>query len=191
MAASVGVVVAGVHAHADDSGTKGQEQIWEGTLKVRPGVELRLVIHAQVKDGVEPVATMDSPDEELRGLKLSSVVIDRSRLAFELKVSNATYDGKLNAAGTEATGTWTQRGASLPLNFVKKDKATPEPMLVGKEQIWEGKLSVGAGVALRLVVPNSENRRGDAAGSSTARTRGRRGSGLIRCRSQRESSRLR
>ena len=152
MAASVGVVVAGVHARADDSGTKGQEQIWEGTLKVRPGVELRLVIHAQVKDGVEPVATMDSPDEELRGLKLSSVVIDRSRLAFELKVSNATYDGKLNAAGTEATGTWTQRGASLPLNFVKKDKATPEPMLVGKEQIWEGKLSVGAGVALRLVV---------------------------------------
>ena len=28
--------------------TKGKEQIWEGTLKVRPGFELRLVIHAQI-----------------------------------------------------------------------------------------------------------------------------------------------
>ena len=103
-------------------------------------------------DGAEPVATLDSPDEGLSGLKLSSVVIDQSRLAFELKVSNAKYEGKLNAAGTEATGTWSQRGASMPLSFVKKDKVTPEPKVVGKEQIWEGKLGVGAGLEIRLVV---------------------------------------
>ena len=80
------------------------------------------------------------------------MVIDKSRLAFELKVTDAKYDGKVNAAGTEATGTWTQRGASLPLAFVKKDKVTPEPMVVGKEQIWEGKLGLGAGLAIRIVV---------------------------------------
>jgi uncharacterized protein len=150
--AIVGLVLAGEHALAGDSQTKGNEQIWEGTLKVRAGLELRLVIHAKLNDGSEPVATLDSPDEEFRGLKLSSVVIDRSRLKFELKVSNAQYDGKMNAAGTEVTGTWTQRGAPLPLTFVKKDKATPEPKLVGNEQIWEGKLGIGAGADLRLVV---------------------------------------
>ncbi len=153
----VGVAIAGLAlfcqpVRADDSQTKGKEQIWEGTLKVAPGIELRLVIHATVRDGAEPLATLDSPDESLRGLKLSSVVIDRSRLAFELKVTQAAYDGKLNAAGTEATGTWTQRGGQLPLSFVKKDKATPEPKLVGKEQIWEGKLGPGPAQGLRLVV---------------------------------------
>jgi uncharacterized protein len=150
--AAVGVVLAGGHALADEPQTKGKEQIWEGTLKVRPGLELCFVIHAKLSDGSEPVATLDSPDEELRGLKLSSVVIDRSRLAFELKITNAKYEGKVNAAGTEATGTWTQRGGSLPLTFVKKDKATPEPKLVGKEQIWEGELAIGLGSELRVVV---------------------------------------
>ncbi len=152
VAATLGIVLAGVHGFADDSATKGKEQIWEGALKLGPGRELRLVVHARLNEGVEAVATLDSPDEELRGLKLSSVVIDRERLAFELKATNAKYEGKLNAAGTEATGTWMQRGASLPLGFVKKDKATPEAKLVGKEQLWEGKLAIGNGLGLRLVV---------------------------------------
>ena len=156
MVASVVVLFPGEFRGADDPQTKGQateqEQIWEGTLKVRPGFELRLVIHARTTGGGEFLATLDSPDEGFTGLKLSSVVIDKSRLAFELKVSNARYDGKLNAAGTEATGTWTQHGAPLPLAFVKKDKVTPEPMVVGKEQIWEGKLGLGAGLEIRIVV---------------------------------------
>ena len=107
--------------------------------------------------------TLDSPDEGFKGLKLSSVMIDKSRFAFELKVSGAKYEGKLNAAGTEAVGTWTQRGASLPLTFVKKDKPTPEPKIVGKEQIWEGKLSVGAGLELRLVLRLAKTEAGEIA----------------------------
>jgi uncharacterized protein len=150
--AGMGLLLSGEFVRGDDTQPKGNEQIWEGTLKVRPGVELHLVIHAQFGGGAEPVATLDSPDEGFSELKLSSVIIDRSRLAFELKVSNARYDGKLNAAGTEAIGDWTQRGASLPLTFVKKDKATPQPKLVGNEQIWEGQLGVGAGLEIRLVV---------------------------------------
>ena len=143
---------------ADDSQTKGKEQIWEGTLKAAPGIELRLVIHATLRDGAEPVATLDSPDEGLSGLKLSSVVIDRSKLAFELKITEATYEGKINATGTEATGTWTQRGGQLPLSFVKKDKVTPEPKLVGKEQIWEGKLWTRPGAGASAGRAGSKNR---------------------------------
>jgi pimeloyl-ACP methyl ester carboxylesterase len=150
--ASMGFMMSGQLVRGDDSQTKGTEQIWEGTLKVRPGIELRLVIHARLSDGTEPVATLDSPDEGFSGLKLSSVVIDQTRLAFEVKVSDAKYEGKLNAAGIEATGNWIQRGASLPLNFVKKDKETPAIKAVGNEQIWEGKLGLNAGLSLRLVV---------------------------------------
>ena len=52
-------------ARADDSPHK--EQIWEGLLKVRPGVELRLIVPALDKGGDELTAVMDSPDEGLRG----------------------------------------------------------------------------------------------------------------------------
>ena len=146
------LILASPAARADDPKPKAKEQVWEGTLKVRPGITLRLVVHVSVSDGGPAVATLDSPDEGFKGLKLSSVVIDPSRLAFELKVTNAKFEGKLNAAKTEAAGTWSQSGVSLPLTFVKKDKATPEPRTVGAEQIWEGKLSVGAGLQLRLVL---------------------------------------
>ena len=90
-------MLSGSAVRAEDPKPKGKEQVWEGTLKVAPGVELRLVIRASVSDGAPAVATLDSPDEGFKGLILSSVVSDQSRLAFELKVSNAKFEGKLAA----------------------------------------------------------------------------------------------
>jgi pimeloyl-ACP methyl ester carboxylesterase len=136
-------------------------QIWEGKLKVRPGVEVQLIVRATPRADGSFDAELDSPDEGLKGLKLSAVTLDKSRIGFELEVSAAKYDGRLNAEGTEATGTWSQRGASLPLTFSKKDKPTPEPKIVGKEQIWEGKLPVGVGVEYRLVVRLNKTEAGD------------------------------
>ena len=107
---------------------------------------------------------MESPDEGLKGLMLSSVTLDKSRFAFELKVSGARYEGKLNAAGTEATGEWAQRGTKLPLTFFKKDKPTPEPKIVGKEQIWEGNLPLGAGMQYRIVLRLAKTESGEILG---------------------------
>jgi uncharacterized protein len=107
---------------------------------------------------------MESPDEGLKGLKLSSVTLDKSRFAFELKVSGAKYEGKLNATGTEATGEWTQRGTKFPLTFSKKDKPTPEPKIMGKEEIWEGKLPIGAGLEYRFVLRLAKTESGEVLG---------------------------
>ena len=107
--AVLGLATAWPAARADDSASK--EQIWEGTLSVRPGVDLRLIVRVTNQGAGDLAAVMDSPDEGLKGLKLTSVTVDKSRLAFDLKVSGARYDGKLNAAGTQATGQWIQRGA--------------------------------------------------------------------------------
>jgi len=142
----------------------GKEQFWEGTLKVRPGVELRLVVRVTERNAGEPVAVLESPDEGLKGLKLSAVKLDRARLAFELKVSDAKFDGKLDDTGTKAVGEWIQRGAKLPLTLVKKDKPTPEPKIVGKEQLWEGKLPVGAGMHFRLVLRLARTESGEMIG---------------------------
>src|SRR5215471_15922220 len=94
------VVLSGSLLRADEPHTGGKEQIWEGKLAVRPGFEIRLVVRASMNDGKPAVATLDSPDEGLSGLKLSSVVIDASHLAFELKVTDAKFDGKMNSDKT-------------------------------------------------------------------------------------------
>ena len=41
-----------------------------------------------------------------------------------MKALLGRYEGKLNADGTEAAGTWTQAGNSLPLTLKKTEKAT-------------------------------------------------------------------
>ena len=110
-----------------------------------------MVIHVQGEPGGPMTATLDSPDEGLEALKLDPFVLDKEHLAFDLKLSAAKYEGKLNAEGTEAAGTWKQRGVSLPLTFRRTESPTPVPKIVGPEQIWEGKLGVGAGLSLRLV----------------------------------------
>jgi uncharacterized protein len=162
VASVIGLAMAWPVGRSDDS--KSKDQFWEGLLKVRPGVELRLIVRLTDQGGGEPAAVMESPDEGLKGLKLSSVTLDKSRFSFELKVSGAKYEGTLNAAGSESTGEWTQRGMKLPLNFSKKDKPTPEPKIVGKEEIWEGKLPIGAGLEYRFVLRLAKTESGEVLG---------------------------
>jgi uncharacterized protein len=170
-----GLIAAGSAAQADDAKAKAKEQYWEGALTVRPGVAIRLLVHATESEKGELTAELDSPDEGLNGLKLSSVTINKSRLAFELKVTAAKFEGKMNAAGTEASGTWSQRGAEIPLTFVKKDKPAPEPKVVGPEQIWEGKLAAGAGIEFRLALHVSKTDAGTTVGTLDSPDQGQKG----------------
>ncbi len=108
----------------------GKEQIWEGKLPLGAGLEYRLVLRMAKTESGEILGKLDSLDEGFKGLKLSSITLDKARLAFDLKVSAAKYDGKVNSDGTEAVGRWTQRGASIPLTF----KKTAKPSLVLRPQ---------------------------------------------------------
>jgi pimeloyl-ACP methyl ester carboxylesterase len=131
--------------------TSTLEQHWEGSLTIRPGVQARLVLHVKTDVQGGTNATLDTPDEGREGFKLEPFTLDKNRLSFELRATAAKYEGKLNAEGTEAVGTWFQRGASLPLTFKATKTPSPVAKIVGPEQIWEGKLSVGAGLSLRIV----------------------------------------
>jgi len=135
-----------------DAANKAQH--WEGSLKVRPGIELRVVLHVRGDDQGATVATLDSPDQGQGGFKLDPFSLSPAehRLAFELKSKGAKYEGKLNGEGTEAVGTWSQGGAQLPLTFRQTKTPTPVAKIAGPEQAWEGKLGLGAGLSLRLVV---------------------------------------
>jgi pimeloyl-ACP methyl ester carboxylesterase len=159
--AALGVVMAVVSARAsapqDQPKAKpkaeaGALEHWQGTLKVRPGLEMPMVLHLKKEANGTWTGTLDSPGEGFEGLKLDPVARDGQKLSFSLKVSGATYEGKLNAGGDEVAGTWSQRGANLPLTFKKTDTPMTVAKIVGPEQIWEGKLEAGAGISLRIVV---------------------------------------
>jgi pimeloyl-ACP methyl ester carboxylesterase len=104
--------------------TKKTEQIWEGKLSVGAGLSLRIVVHVGKTADGKLTATMDSPDQGAKGLKVDTVTLDKSTLAFDMKAIMGKFEGKLDAKGTEAGGTWTQAGRSFPLTLKKTDKAT-------------------------------------------------------------------
>ena len=129
-----------------------KEQRWEGTLKISPAAQLRLVFH--VKDGPNGTlkATMDSPDQGAEDLAVDTVVRDKTKLSFELKTIGATFEGELNAKGTEAVGTFVQAGANFPLTLKVVDAPPAGVKPAGNEQVWEGKLKAGGLFSLRLVL---------------------------------------
>lgn len=137
---------------ADEPKPNPKTRHWEGRLTPGSGAALRIVVH--VTDGPEgtPTATLDSPDEGLEGLKLDPFTIDGSKIAFDLKLTHAHFEGTLDADGKEVSGTWTQRGAGLPLTLRQTDRPGAVSKIVGPETLWEGKLPLPGGVSLRLVL---------------------------------------
>ncbi len=123
------------------------------------------MIHLADPNGGNPTGTLDSPHEGLKGLKLSSITLDKSRLAFELKVTRSRICRQTQRGRNGGGRLVDSCGARIPLTFMKKDRATPEPKVVGKEQIWKGKLAAGAGIELRVVVRLAKTESGELLGT--------------------------
>jgi hypothetical protein len=92
---------------------------WEGTLDAM-GTTIRIGVAITRQTDGTLTATMDSPDQGAYGLPLSDVTFAGGVLRFALKAANGSFEGTLNAAGSEIAGTWTQAGA-LPLTLKKVD----------------------------------------------------------------------
>jgi uncharacterized protein len=99
---------------------------WSGALAVGE-TKLRVVFHiVNTVDGLK--ATMDSPDQGVKGLPTSGVTRDGATLKIEVKQINGQYEGKLSDDKSTVTGSWTQGAQSLPLVLQHgKDAATEEP----------------------------------------------------------------
>ena len=93
---------------------------WEGAIAAG-AVKLRIGVAITAQPDGKLEATMDSPDQGAYGLRLSDVRFADGVLTFALRQANGTFEGRLNSAGTEIAGTWTQGGA-LPLVLKKVEK---------------------------------------------------------------------
>jgi hypothetical protein len=93
---------------------------WEGAIATG-AVKLRIGVVITVQPDGTLGAVMDSPDQGAYGLPLNNVTFADGVLKFALLRANGTFEGRLNAAGTEITGNWTQ-GMALPLVLRKVEK---------------------------------------------------------------------
>lgn len=92
---------------------------WNGALDVGGGNSLHLIVHiTQAQDG-SLTGTMDSPDQQATGIKISTITYKDRALHFECSDIGGSYDGKMSSDNSKLTGTWSQSGNSLALNLTR------------------------------------------------------------------------
>ena len=92
---------------------------WNGVLDAGGGNNLHIVVHiTQAQDGTL-TGTLDSPDQQATGIKISSITYKESALHFECSDIGGSFDGKMSSDKTKLNGTWSQSGNSLALNLAR------------------------------------------------------------------------
>ncbi|HTV14293.1 MAG TPA: hypothetical protein VME68_06235 [Acidobacteriaceae bacterium] len=125
---------------------------WKGTLMG----QLPLVLHLEVDPQGALKATMDSPSQGANGLAGDNVKLTGASLSLDIPSVGGNYVGTVAAGGKSITGTWTQQGHSLALEWTFAGTAAqaaaaqaavqPSPI----EGDWAGALHAG-GQTLRVV----------------------------------------
>jgi pimeloyl-ACP methyl ester carboxylesterase len=134
---------------------------WMGTLDTRE-TKLRVVFHiTNTEDGL--MATLDSPDQNAKGLPVTAVTRNGSSLKLELKGIGGVFEGKIDKSLTSIEGTWTQGGATFPL-VLKRAKDTAElerrrpqnpvkPYPYREEEVAYDNPAAGIKLAATLTIP--------------------------------------
>lgn len=134
---------------------------WLGTLDTG-AIKLWVVFHIiNTEDGL--IATLDSPDQNMKGLPATAVTRDGSLLKLEFKQIGGRFEGKVDKDITAIEGTWTQGGGSLPLVLKRiKDAAELErrrpqnpvkPYPYREEEVALDNKAVGITLAATLTIP--------------------------------------
>ena len=98
---------------------------WMGSLDTG-ALKLRVVFHIlNTEDGL--TATMDSPDQGMKGMPASSVTRNGTSVKIEAKGIGGVFEGTIAADQSSIDGNWSQGGSSLPLLLKRvKDQAELE-----------------------------------------------------------------
>jgi fermentation-respiration switch protein FrsA (DUF1100 family) len=99
---------------------------WMGTLDTG-AIKLHVVFHI-LNSANGLTATMDSPDQGMKGLLASAVKREGASLRIEANKLDGVYEGTVAADKSSIDGKWTQAGNTLPLVLKPvKDEAALEP----------------------------------------------------------------
>ena len=132
--------------------TIGLDGDWDGKLQAGEAV-IHLVLHlAKAPDG--PVkATIDSLDQGVYGIEVTSYSQKNLTLRFTVSSVSASFEGRISTDHRTIDGVWTQGSASLPLSFHRQAAGAgakkPIDAISPSEGVWQGALE-GNGMRLRL-----------------------------------------
>jgi pimeloyl-ACP methyl ester carboxylesterase len=141
-----------VHKPQPQRSSSTLEGQWTGSLQAGEAV-LHLVLHvSKSKDGSFK-ATIDSLDQGVYGIEVTTLAQRDSTLHFNVDSVGASYEGKLAADHGSIEGDWTQGSVSLPLVFHRQAAGAgakqPSDAVASAEGVWQGALQ-GNGMRLRL-----------------------------------------
>ena len=94
-------------------------ETWRGVMS-GGGNEFDFQIRLYENSDKELFGILDSISEGGIGLPLEIEITD-NKFQFDLKLTQASYEGEFDAERSKITGRWKQRGAELDLDFLKKD----------------------------------------------------------------------
>ena len=90
---------------------------WLGRINIS-SVSLRVVFNLAVVEKDSLTATLDSPDQGAKNIKIGPVKFDGKDIRISAPLLLAEYNGTI-INDTLIEGTFTQRGAAMPLNLLK------------------------------------------------------------------------
>jgi len=108
--------------------------LWEASID-SDALKLRMVLRLSATRDGRLSGTFDSMDQGFTGISISSVTVRRRAVSVRIAEIGASYAGRLNASGTEITGTWKQGGIAAPVAFKRvlsipeERPQTPQPLL--------------------------------------------------------------
>jgi pimeloyl-ACP methyl ester carboxylesterase len=141
-----------VHKPQPQRSSATLEGHWTGSLPAGEAV-LHLVLHVSKAEDGSLKATIDSLDQGVYGIEVTSLTQNDSTLHFNVSSVGASYEGKVASDHGSIEGDWTQGSASLPLVFRRQASGAgakkPSGAIAGAEGVWQGALE-GHGMRLRL-----------------------------------------
>lgn len=98
---------------------------WYGKLETPMG-NLRMVFHIQEYEGGELAATLDSPDQGMKGLSASAISYEDGKLTVGMMGGAATFNGAYNKEGENIEGVFKQGGQEIPLLMEREKLEGPK-----------------------------------------------------------------
>jgi pimeloyl-ACP methyl ester carboxylesterase len=149
------------HRPAEPSDIDGA---WLGTVEVG-AAKLRIVFHvANTEDGL--TATMDSLDQDVKGIPATEVKRDGDSLTIEMKQLGGMFKGTINKDRTAIEGTWMQGGAARPFAMqrvkdaaelnVRRPQNPNSPLPYGYQEVSLENKQAGVELAGTLTKPPSK-----------------------------------
>jgi hypothetical protein len=133
---------------------------WKGTLDTREA-QLRVAFKISEPTKGTFAGVLDSLDQGARNIPLTTIAYTKPAVKIDVAGVGGHFEGELNAAGTEISGTWEQVGRGFPLVLKQSAPSELEPNLDETAYVWSkesdlqghwnGTLRVGGGT-LRLAL---------------------------------------